>query len=296
MTVFPHNFPRVSGSALKLVQRPTVSATYSGLTTASDREHLAVHDTKDPNESKLSSFDWETGQTQPVTVDWSRTEQPEDLEAVAYVDGQPGQFMAVEGSRYNGRTPHLFLFDYADGNGTALKRFDLPQLPYEIEGMVTRQREDGDVLVVLGGRGDEKTREGRLHWGLYDPQQQEMEWSEQGCTGVPVSLPTRLGDEERPISELHLDRHDQLWGAGCMDNGNEGPFESLIYRVGHLNANAANPVTVTVDQPVRVRGQKVEAMDARAEDGRFLLGTDDESYGGTLQFLLGTTEQPASVV
>lgn len=284
MVVFPHNFPQARWSGL---ERPSVGSSISGLTSTSEGGHLLVHDSKAPGETRLSSVNGNSGAVEQVQVDWSRTDEPEDLEAVAYVDGRSGNYLAVEGSQYNGRTPHLFLFNYADGKGESLQRFDLPKLPYEIEGMVTRQRSDGDVLVMLGGRGDEIHAEGRLHWGVYDPQARTMEWPEEGVRGVDVRMPEHLGASERPIADLHLDARGDLWASGCVDEGDKGPFESLIYRVGQLDAEASNPVTLTLDRSTRVPGEKVEALSVNASDPeRFLIGTDNESYGGTLQSLL----------
>lgn len=288
MVVYPHNFPRQSQSPW-CVNRPQVNDSYSGLASAGNGEHLAVHDTKCPRENRVSRFRDDDGSVENVDIDWSRTAVPEDLEAVANLDGQPGQFLAVEGSRYNGRTPHLFLFDYADGKGESLKRFDLPRLPYEIEGMVSKRREDGNVLVVLGGRGDEETAEGRLHWAVYHPDQRSLEWSPEGQKGVPVTMPEHIAGHERPISDLHLSEQGELWAAGCVDNGNYGPFESLIYRVGRLDANGSHPVTLTEDLPVRVRGDKIEALDSNdGNSRRLLLGSDNEYYGGSLQTLLSS--------
>lgn len=294
MVIFRQNFP-LQSDAPWCVRRPENEQSYSGLTNAGPDEHLLVHDTKCPEEVRVSSFNGNSGTVERVEIDWSQTSQPQDLEAVSYVDGQKGQFMAVEGSRYRGRTPHLFLFDYASGKGESLQRFDLPKLPYEIEGMVTRRRDDGDVLVMLGGRGDEETGEGRLHWALYCPERHSLEWSRQGREGIPVTMPEHIAGHERPIADLHLTSDGELWAAGCVDNGNYGPFESIVYRVGRLDANAAVPVTLTEDRPIRVRGDKIEALDSQGDDSRrLLLGSDNEACGGSLQTLLSTPRRPAN--
>lgn len=287
MTIFPQNFQ--NGHSSWASSRPVGSESFSGLTRANNSTHLVVHDTKSADGAKVSSLNSQSGQVEAVEIDWSRTDTPQDLEAVSYVDGQPGQFMAVEGSRYNGRTPHMVLFDYADGKGESLKQFDLPKLPYEVEGLVTQQRADGDVLVVLGGRGGDETSQGKLHWGLYDPDGQTMDWSDQGIQGATVRMPEKLGDNERPISDLHITPQGDLLAAGCTDNGDTGPFESLIYRVGRLDPEAHNPITLTLDHGHRVHGEKVEALDTNAAGApHLLIGTDNESFGGTLQCLLGS--------
>lgn len=265
------------------------SLSFSGLARAGRHEHLTVHDTKGPDGLKLSSFNSNSLEVEQVHVDWSRTGTPADLEAVADLKGQPGEFLAVEGSKYSG-APKLFLLEYAEGEARGVKRFEVPDLPYEVEGMVTQAQPDGDVLVVLGGRGDGKTQEGRLHWGLYDPEEQSLEWSAEGLKGLPVRMPEHLGSNERPISDLHLTAQGDLWAAGCTDNGDEGPFESLVYRVGRLDGSAHNPITLTLDHPHHVPGEKIEALDANAgqDGGRFLFGTDNEAFGGALQSLLAS--------
>jgi hypothetical protein len=247
-----------------------------------------VHDSKEPDGLKVSSFNTNSLQTEQVEVDWSRTGAPRDLEAVANLEGRKGEFLAVEGSRYGGVKPHMFLFEYGDGQGQALQRYDLPELPYEVEGMVTQRKPDGDLLVVLGGRGDKNSGgEGHLHWGTYHPEDQSLTWSKEGVEGVPVQMPENLGPNQRAISDLNLTPNGELWAAGCVDNGNEGPFESLIYRVGHLDSSRSNPITLTLDHAFSIPGQKVEALDSsggRADS--FLAGTDNENFGGALQSLL----------
>ncbi len=206
MITFPQNFPnaRVARSAGPYL--PQSELFFSGLARAGDEGHLIVHDTKAEG-SRLSPLPENGNTLEEIEVDWSRTSRAEDLEAVSELDGRPGQFMAVEGSRYNGRTPHLFLFNYADGKAESLEQFDLSQIPHEIEGMVTQQRPGG-----------------------------------------------------RPISDLLLSSQGALWAAGCTDNGDTGPFESLIYRIGRLDVSAANPVTSTLDHAARVPGEKVEEL------------------------------------
>ena len=279
---FPQNYPSQRSAGPNL---PQSALSYSGLTRAGHEGHLVVHDHKAEG-PRLSLVPDNGNSLEEVEIDWSRTDRPEDLEAVSDLDGQSGQYMAVEGSRYNGRTPHLFLFNYADGKADTLEQFDLPPLPYEIEGMVTKRQDDGDIMVVLGGRGDGENSPGLLHWGTYDTDERRMTWDEKGLAGVPVSMPEDLGPGGRPISDLFLNSNGDLWAAGCTDNGDEGPFESLIYRVGRLDSNAANPVTLTVDQPVRVPGEKIEGLStAGLHSHQFVIGTDNESFGGSLRTL-----------
>jgi hypothetical protein len=289
MVIFPHNFPRSGQSAWS---GRSQESSYSGLARAGQREHLAVHDCKGPDGNRVSSLNGNSMALEDVRIDWSRTGLPHDLEAIAGVDGQKGEFMAVEGSRSKAPNAHLFLFDYAQGEGKAVKRFDLPKLPYQIEGMVTTRRDDGDVLVVLGGRGDGNSREGTLHWANYHPDSQSLSWSKQGQQGISITLPESLGEGERPISDLHLTREGDLWASGCVDNGDTGPFESLVYRVGSLQADSPNPVTLTLDHPHRIPGQKIEALDANpGHESHLLAGTDNESFGGSLQSLLAQTTE-----
>lgn len=254
----------------------------SGLAQSNDSGYLAVHDTKvgQPG-ARLSRYEPTTGELESVEVDWSATGLANDLEGITQIDGRQGDYLAVEGSKWNGHIPKLYTLSYKDGGVVSKSRHSLPDLPHEIEGVATKAIDNEKLLVLLGGRGEDIDDPGRLHWAIYDQKADDLSWSEKGLQGVPVTLPHELGAGQRTISDLQLTPDGDLWGSAARDEGDEGPFESMIYRIGSLSGNSANPVTLSIDQPHYVEGNKVEAltMNEQRENSLFF-GCDNETYGG----------------
>jgi hypothetical protein len=262
----------------------------SGLAQSNDSGYLAVHDTKvEQPGARLSRYEPTTGELESVDVDWSATGLANDLEGITRMDGSLERYMAVEGSKWEGRVPKLFTLSYKNGKAVAETQHPLPELPHEIEGVATKSIDNRKLLVLVGGRGEDIDDPGRLHWAIYDQDADDLSWSEDGLKGVPVTLPHELGPGQRTISDLQLTPNGDLWGSAARDEGDEGPFESMIYRIGSLNGNSANPVTLSLDHPHHVEGNKVEAlaMHGRRNDTLFF-GCDNETFGGSLNSALFT--------
>jgi len=63
----------------------------------------------------------------------------------------------------------------------------------------------------------------------------------------------------------------------------------MIYRVGSLTGNSANPVTLTLDNPHYVEANKVEALAMHdGRDNSLFFGCDNETYGGNLSSAMFT--------
>ena len=121
----------------------------SGLARSNDSAYLAVHDIKVGQEgARLSRYEPDSGEMEAVEVDWSVTGPADDLEGITQIDGSDDHYLAVEGSRWGGRTPQLFTMSYRDGKAVAEKKHDLPELPHEVEGVATKKLEDGNLLVL----------------------------------------------------------------------------------------------------------------------------------------------------
>ncbi len=268
---------------LNIQAHPPQYQSISGLARSNDSAYLAVHDVKVGQEgARISRYDPSTGDMEAVDVDWSATGLANDLEGITQVDGSQERYMAVEGSRWNGRTPQLFTMSYRDGKAVAEKKHALPELPHEVEGVATKKMQDGNLLVLLGGRGEDIDDPGRLHWAIYDQKSEELSWSKEGLEGTPVVPPQELGPGQRTLSDIQLTPSGDLWGSAARDEGDEGPFESLIYKIGSLNGNAANPVTLNLGEAHYVGGSKVEALTMHGErENSLFFGCDNETYGGT---------------
>ena len=75
---------------------------------------------------------------------------------------------------------------------------------------------------------------------------------------------------------------NRLWGSAAVDPGDDGPFRSVVYLIGHVDANQNPPIKLyNSDTYWVIDGFKVEGVAAREDDRLPLsIGTEDENFGG----------------
>ena len=110
-----------------------------------------------------------------------------------------------------------------------------------------------------------------------------LNFTKEGLEGTKVKAP-RLGEGQRGISELAVNPQGQLWAAAAIDDGDYGPFSSMVYQVGNIaEQGAAVPVTLSnSNESAKINGTKAEAL-LFQKDGSLLMGSDNEAMGGRLE-------------
>ena len=221
-----------------------------------------------------------------------------DLEAVCRVPGTENGFLAVESGQWEGQFGRLFHLELHSDQPAAsvIKAYDLPVFDPkgpgdpgdEIEGLECAAIEETRVLLILGERGGSPAyTHGKLRWATLDLAKQSITWSDIGKEGKTVDAPGVWVDSEknRDITALHLDDDLVLWAIASEDAGDTGPFKSLLYRVGKVNADDLDPISLFNDYAVTRRsdGLKVEALagpSAVIPKSVHSIATEDECYGG----------------
>lgn len=254
----------------------------SGIAHVKEEQYLLVHDTKnrDPEGPRFSTYDELTGEVRVLPVDWNGREVSNDLEAIVKID--QNHYLAAEGARYGTHKPQLFFLEKTDDAIKVLNASPLPDsLPYDIEGLALHSVDQGEFQVLLGGRGG-KGHNGRLHWASLNSDNGTLDWnSAAGLNGIEVESPVELGDSQRPIADLHLGPNGNLWAVATTDPGDDGPFDSLLYRLGELSNDSDSPVKLTRDKAVVLDDLKIEALASSGQVGaQFLVGADNENIGG----------------
>lgn len=96
----------------------------------------------------------------------------------------------------------------------------------------------------------------------------------------------------RAIVALEVDAEGRVYAVATLDpeeispESDNGPFRSIVYRLGRLEGDGVvldrEPVVLAV-----LDGLKVESLAIREQDGKrqLFVGTDDENYGGILRLL-----------
>ena len=291
--------------AAKMASLPKVtqgSATgWGGMAPLGDGRYLIVHDNK-ANEpgTRLSTFDPMTSRpqalSQPVAlIDWRHPQGiSNDLESVCALEGRPGEVLAAESGYYKGQYGRIFHLKIAGQTAEILRTHALPrdlvdEKPANYEGLACQRQADGRTLLILGERGGGAPRpQGSLRIGWLDADLRAVRWD---AAIVPVRAAGTWSAQYqvRDIADLALEPDGTLWSVAAIDPGDQGPFRSMIWRVGTVDGSQAQPMRLS--PPVvgwTLEGLKVEAIatpDPRLQGVRLLMATDDEAYGAAWRTL-----------
>ncbi len=253
--------------------RSKPSLDVSGLATR-DGVTLGVRDVKLKSPEARFGRIARDGGFQPLHTNWNGIGKARDLEAVTWMSERPGHCLAVEGSTYQHHKAHLYHMK-TEGEGLeAVARYPLPDSFQEIEGIAERPVDHDTSVIFFGGRGG-NGESGRVYWGSLGPM--GLQFSPEGLEGVSVEAPF-LAPDQRHLSELVITPNGQVLASACIDQGDNGPFTSSIYTLGHLQQGTV-PIKVEPRDAQRVDGTKIEGLTITGnEEGLF--ASDDEARGG----------------
>ena len=278
----------------------------SGMAPMADGRYLVVIDTKsyssEPRFGLLDAVAKGGSRFEVLPVDgWDKVGGlSNDLEAVCALPGRGDEFLALESSYRDdnfGRVLHLRV---RDGRIAMLKALQLPRersngkdgMGYE--GLACQRIDGNRYLLVLGERGGSQVRpRGSLRLGSFDAGRGRLDWQageiDLHAPGSWLSVPPH-----RDIADLYVDGEGALWAVAASDPDDYGPFRSLVWQVGTLDArNAAHPLTLASTREPRwiIDGFKVEAVsapDLRIPGSLLSIGSEDEKLGGVWR-ALGST-------
>ena len=80
-----------------------------------------------------------------------------------------------------------------------------------------------------------------------------------------------------------FDKKGNLWSAATSDPGNDGPFETRLFRVGKMSKEGSFSLTRPMKSSKTFENEKVEAM-TTYRNGILLL-TDNENFGSSRYFI-----------
>jgi len=284
---------------------------YSGMALVEKNIFLAVNDLKSHKSGsrvtilKITAKNGIEHETVTVEGDnWNHPDgKPSDLEACTAIPGRPFEFLLSESGKYKGRFGRIFhirLNKVAEGKWRlfvlkALQIYDHEldddQSTYkgdQVEGISCFRDVNNRLILVYaerGGKSKEGKKTARIIWGELDLDKYKFErhGTETLVTG------TVLGG--RDCSDLFLESENRsqiVWSVATIDEGDIGPFKSVVYRAGDLTMDPGKNRYQFESEPEpliywRLDGLKVEALAAPAAvvvKSGFSIGTDDEDFGG----------------
>ena len=266
----------------------------SGMAWVEGNRFLVVHDSKNPEERerKRLSFVWLPNSAaglswKSIDPDWnSPLGISNDLESIARIPDTDLYLMVESGEgRFQGQVcQRVFLTEVKGESVRIVGSIALPVPVHNVEGSVV-MRFGEQLFFLFAERAD--------HQVYTDVWISELRLDplRLGAPRLTRYRPRRFtGRNWRPVSALELDSRKQLYVASTYDpDDDDGPFHSVIWRVGRVRVNRRGVVYLSMSpkpqQLAVLDGLKVESLAIREERGKLELfaGTDDENYGAVLR-------------
>lgn len=233
---------------------------------------IIVHDNKKAKQARISILDQKNNL---ILLDWSEKKLPFDLEAIHLIPETKNEFLIMESRGYCYRIN----IDPKTNNIEILNKFKLPKLTKKmnLEGLALHKyssSKNNIIKIIYGDRGS-NTRESTLFVGNYDLENGTVTEVELFKFSLEEPISHR-----RNISDLAIDKNNNLWCSATSDPSNDGPFETKLYIIGQLNDNGYFNMKKDLLVARSIDKQKVEAM--TFHKNQLLLMTDNEKKGSTL--------------
>ena len=277
----------------------------SGMEQLNDSTYLVVYDVKNfkkgvrlamvvLTEKSINVF--------PIKVDtWGIEGISSDLESICAIPGKENEFLIAESGNWKGNLGRIFHIqvDLSTRKATLLGsvkfpllyRNDMDTTGDQYEAIHCLAYSENERIVILGERGGSKNNPtGVLRWGLYNTEQHTLNIEGQGLKGIAIDAPGNWQNkvQKRSITDMYIDANGIIWASASEDQGDAGPFYSVIYKLGKINPmNLQNPVTpfdsLTIGR--EIYGFKIEALSGPQKEINctHTFGTEDEIYGGVLR-------------
>ena len=232
---------------------------------------LVVHDNKKINQPRVSLL---SKNNQLKDLIWPRSSLPYDLEAIHSIPNYESQYVVMEST---GKCYRIIVDP--DTEEIRIKgEFKLPGLSesMNLEGLALIEI-NGVLKVFYGDRGSD-SRPSTLFFADYNVQQNEITV----VRSYSFSLLEPMSDR-RNIADLVFDKKGNLWSAATSDPGNDGPFETKLFRVGKMSKQGSFSLIRPMKSSKTFENEKVEAMTI-FKNGILLL-TDNENLGSSRYFI-----------
>jgi hypothetical protein len=261
----------------------------SGLAWLSDNMLLGVVDSKTPDgdgKARLGAiavpksgdqFHW-----QNVEFAWPGPLGPSsDLENVSRIPGTPDLLLCESGQ--DQKYKRIFLVEY--------RKKQLNLVTY-IEWNVPIKNVEGTVVVQLGKRyvfvyAERADGQGSTDICWADLTLKPLKIGK--FQNVRFTCPEPTGPQARPVGAMDVDAAGHLYVSSTFDPGDNGPFRSVIWRIGEVKLGEDKQPVVELDaEPHRIADLdkvKVEGIAIREHGGKreIFAASDDENLGGSVR-------------
>ncbi len=302
-----------SSTSTTQIDSKKLSGGSSGMEQLTDSTYIVVYDVKKHKDG--IRLGWITITAESIDVlpieikSWGEEGNATDLESICAVPGSPNEFLVAESGNWQGELGRIFHIqvDFIKQTAKVLGTLKYPFLHRNDFGIEGDQYEamhclpytKNERIIILGERGgSDFSPSGVIRWGLWDMKKDKLTIEGAGLKGISVNAPGHWTDSKtkRSITDMHVDQNGTLWASASEDQGDAGPFYSVIYPLGKINPSKFDmPVTVLDFLAIgrEVYGLKIEALSGpkKGINCTHTFGTEDEIYGGVFRPINITSNQ-----
>ncbi len=299
------NLDQSSTATNQQIDSKKLSGGSSGMEQLSDSSYIVVYDVKKHKDGiRLGwiTITKESIDILPIEVkSWGEDGNATDLESICAVPGKNNEFLVAESGNWQGELGRIFHLqvDFTKRTAKVIGTLKYPFLHRNDFGIEGDQYEamhclpfsKNERIIILGERGgSDFSPSGVIRWGLWDMKKGALAIEGAGLKGISVNAPGHWTDAKtkRSITDMYVDQNGTIWASASEDQGDAGPFYSVIYPLGKINpTNADLPVTILDFLSVgrEVYGLKIEALSGpiKGINCTHTFGTEDEMYGGVFR-------------
>jgi len=244
-------------------------------TTTSEDTYLVVHDNKKKGQLRAGLVNL-LADSLYRGLGWPVKDLPIDLEALTNISGMEDQYIAMGSWGFC----YWLALDLSTNRLKLIKEFRIPGSgpPLNLESLVLWFA-GNSWYISWAHRGSVK-EPSILFWGSIDLFSEVVTIQKEDSIFVSVPWPIL---DKRHMSDMDLDRDGILWAAATSDPGDDGPFQSGIYKIGKFQKQNGKMEFLIADSFPKqfvFQRNKVEALTIAGN--KMVFATDDENLGAAI--------------
>ena len=209
-------------------------------------------------------------------MSWPTENLPIDLETLSDIPGLDNEYIAMGSWGFC----YWIKLDLQSNKIDLIKEFRIPDSgpPLNLESFLIL-RKNKKIYAAWAHRGSD-SEEAILFWGSISLFDEDITISLEDSVLINVPWPLVA---KRHMSDMDIDNNNILWASATSDPGDNGPYETAIYKIGSFsfkNENINFNVAESFPKQFVFANNKVEAL--TVINNKIVFATDVENLGAAI--------------